>query len=159
MLRWCDSHTQHSFWLLLTTSADPLTPNSQNALVLPNDILPGPGFSRKVTSLLERCSSVTEWLIVLYLVRHCHSAEERFVSAHAWSYTRNSWIKTDQLDVTRFFISPFTAQHVSNVSTSIFRSLRLNVDLFHVLYFSGSMCVVVTVVSLCRLKHSVLQLA
>ena len=59
-----------------------------------------------------------------------------------------------------FIISPFTAQHVSNVSTSIFRSLRLTVDLFHMLYFSGSMCVGVTVwfgwggvVSLCRLKH------
>ena len=72
----------------------------------------------------------------------------------------HSWIKTDQPDVTRFIISLFTAQHVSNVSTSIFMSLRLTVDLFHVLYFSGSMCVGVTVwfgwggvVSLCRLKH------
>jgi hypothetical protein len=71
----------------------------------------------------------------------------------------NSWIKIDQLDVTCFIISLFTAQHVSNVSTSIFRSLRLIVDLFHVLYCSGSMCVGVTVwfgwggvVSLCRLK-------
>jgi len=42
-----------------------------------------------------------------------------------------SWIKIDQLDVTRFIISPFTAQHVSNVSASIFRSLRLTVYLFH----------------------------
>ena len=33
--------------------------------------------------------------------------------------------KIDQLDVTRFIISLFTAQHVSNVSTSILRSLRL----------------------------------
>ena len=48
-------------------------------------------------------------------------------------------------DVTCFIISPFTAQHVSNVSTSIFSSLRLVVDLFHVLYCSGSMCVGVTV--------------
>jgi hypothetical protein len=40
---------------------------------------------------------------------------------------------------------PFTAQHVSNVSTTIFRSLRLTVDLFHVLYFSDSMCVDVMV--------------
>ena len=62
-------------------------------------------------------------------------------------------------DVTCFIISLFTAQHVSNVSTSIFRSLRLIVDLFHVLYCSGSMCVGVTVwfgwgdvVSLCGLK-------
>ena len=47
-----------------------------------------------------------------------------------------SWIKTDQLDVTCFIISLFTAQHVSNVSASIFRSLWLIVDLFHVLYCS-----------------------
>ena len=44
-----------------------------------------------------------------------------------------------------FIISLFTAQHVSNVSTSIFRSLRIIVDLFHVLYCSGSMCVGVAV--------------
>ena len=63
-------------------------------------------------------------------------------------------------DVTCFIISLFTAQHASDVSSSIFRSLRLIVDLFHVLYCSGSMCVGVTVwfgwggvVSLCRLKH------
>ena len=69
-------------------------------------------------------------------------------------------MKIDQLDVTCFIISLFIAQHVSNVSTSIFRSLRLIVDLFHVLYCSGSMCVGVEVwfgwdgvVSLCRLKH------
>ena len=69
------------------------------------------------------------------------------------------WIKIDQLDVTCFIISLFNAQHVSNVGTSILRSLRLIVDLFHVLYCSGSMCVGVTVwfgwggvVSLCRLK-------
>jgi hypothetical protein len=36
-----------------------------------------------------------------------------------------SWIKIDQLDVTCFIISLFNAQHVSNVSTAIFRSLRL----------------------------------
>ena len=70
-----------------------------------------------------------------------------------------TWIKIDQLDATCFTISLFTAQHVTNVSTSIFRSLRLIVDLFHVLYCSGSMCVGVTVwfgrggvVSLCRLQ-------
>ena len=72
----------------------------------------------------------------------------------------DSWIKIDQLDVTCFILSLFTAQHVSNISTSIFRSLRLIVDLFHVLYCSGSMCIGVTVwlgwggvVSLCRLRH------
>ena len=38
------------------------------------------------------------------------------------------WIKIYQLDVTCFIISLFTAQHVLNISTSIFRSLRLIVD-------------------------------
>ena len=57
----------------------------------------------------------------------------------------DSSIKIDKLDVTCFIISLFTAQHVSNVSASIFTSLRLIVDLFHVLYCSGSMCVGVTV--------------
>ena len=57
----------------------------------------------------------------------------------------NYWIKIDHIDVTCFIISLFTARHVSNVSTSIFRSLRLIVDLFHVMYCSGSMCVGVTV--------------
>ena len=72
----------------------------------------------------------------------------------------DSCIKIDQLDVTCFIISLFTAQNVSNVSTFIFRSLRLIVDLSHGLYCSGSMCVGVTVwfgwggvVSLCMLKH------
>ena len=55
-----------------------------------------------------------------------------------------SLIKKDELDVTSFIISLFTAQHVSNVSTSIFRILQIIVDLFHVLYCSGSMCVGVT---------------
>ena len=36
-----------------------------------------------------------------------------------------SWIKRDQLDVTCFIISLFTAQHVSDVNTSILRSLWL----------------------------------
>jgi hypothetical protein len=35
------------------------------------------------------------------------------------------WIKKDHLDVTCFIISLFNAQHVSNVSTSILRCLRL----------------------------------
>ena len=35
--------------------------------------------------------------------------------------TGDCWIKIDQLDVTCFIISLFTAHHFSNVSTSIFR--------------------------------------
>jgi len=37
----------------------------------------------------------------------------------------DSWIKRDQLDVTCLFISLFTAQHISDVNTSILWSLRL----------------------------------
>ena len=37
----------------------------------------------------------------------------------------NSWVKSDQLDVTYFIVSLFNAQHVSDVNTSILRSLRL----------------------------------
>ena len=37
----------------------------------------------------------------------------------------DSWIKRDQLDVTCFIISLFNAQHISDVNTSILRSLRL----------------------------------
>ena len=72
----------------------------------------------------------------------------------------DSSIKRDQLDVTSFFISLFNPQHVLGVNTSILRSLRLIVDLFHVLYCSGTMRVGVTlwfvwvgVVSGCRLMH------
>ena len=72
---------------------------------------------------------------------------------------RDSWINVDQHDITCFIVSLFNAQHVSNISTSILRSLRLTVDLFHVLYCSGSMCVGVIVwfgwggvAPLCRLK-------
>jgi len=39
--------------------------------------------------------------------------------------TLDSWIKRDQLDVTCFIISLFNVQHVSDVNTSILRSLRL----------------------------------
>ena len=35
------------------------------------------------------------------------------------------WVKRDQLDVTCFIISLFNAQHVSDVNTSILRSLQL----------------------------------
>ena len=51
-------------------------------------------------AVLQLCSSRQEWLTGV-------------------------WIKIDQLDVTCFIISLFNAQHVSNVSTSILRSLRL----------------------------------
>jgi hypothetical protein len=90
-------------------------------------------------------------------VEHLTDINKLYTEVYWTVHHLDSWIKIDQLDVTCFIISLFTAQHVSNVSASIFRSLRLIVDLFHVLYCSGSMCVGVTVwfgwggvVSVCR---------
>ena len=56
-----------------------------------------------------------------------HQPTPRNVPEEVFVFDENSyiWIKIDQLDVTCFSISVFTAQSVSNVSTSIFRSLRL----------------------------------
>ena len=71
----------------------------------------------------------------------------------------DSWVKRDELDATCFIITLFSAQHVSDVNTSIPRSLRLirSVTSWVV---SGSMCVGVTlqcgyggVVSVCKLKQ------
>ena len=65
---------------------------------------------------------------------------------HFSSISFNSWIKRDQLDVTCFIISLFNAQHVSDVNTSILRSLRLIfwVILWVVLlWFDGCWCYVV----------------
>ena len=67
-------------------------------------------------------------------------------------------VKRDQLDATCFIITLFIAQHVSDVNTSILRSLRL-IRWVTSWVVSGSMCVGVTlqcgydgVVTLCRLK-------
>jgi len=69
------------------------------------------------------------------------------------------WIKRDQPDATYFIITLFSAQHVSDVNTSILRSLRL-IRWVTSWVVSDSMCVGVTlqcgcggVVSVCRLKH------
>ena len=45
--------------------------------------------------------------------------------ACCYTVQQDSWVKRDQLDVTCFIISLFNAQHVSDVHTSILRSLRL----------------------------------
>jgi len=48
-----------------------------------------------------------------------------WVAGWMLQHTVGCWIKIDQLDVTSFIISLFNTQHVSNVNTSILRSLRL----------------------------------
>ena len=104
----------------------------------------------------------------------CHINSRKFCSC--WKYAINvhasyvywtvqhldMWIKRDHFDVTCFFISLFNAQHVSDVNTSILRSLRLIcwvISWVVLLWYDVCWCYVVVwlgwcgVVSLCRLKH------
>ena len=62
-------------------------------------------------------------------------------------YNFRSWIKRDQLNVTCFIISLFNAQHVSDVNTSILRSLQLMccVILWVVLLWFDACCCYVVV--------------
>ena len=59
------------------------------------------------------------WLIVRTSSKNTPVCHIDYVFADSYLWCIDSWIKTDQLDVTRFIISPFTAQHVSNVSNIV----------------------------------------
>ena len=58
------------------------------------------------------------------IVTECHMGNA-FSQKGLLNITLESWIKRDKLDVTCFIISLFNAQHVSDVNTSILRSLWL----------------------------------
>ena len=67
----------------------------------------------------------------------------------------DTWIKTDQLDVTCFIISLFTAQHVSDVNTSILRSLQLIcwvISWVVLLWFDVCWCYVVVRLGWCGIR-------
>ena len=71
------------------------------------------GWSGSVSNLLN---------ILYYFILRIYSIYFATISTHLQSVILNkfciySWIKIDQLDVTRYIISLFTVQHVSNVST------------------------------------------
>ena len=68
------------------------------------------------------------WFWFATILAICLSVREMHVSVSCVSWTvhhLDSWIKRDQLDVPCFIISLFNVQHVSDVNTSILRSLRL----------------------------------
>ena len=68
---------------------------------------------------------------------------------------RDSRIKRDQLDVTCFFISLFNAQHVSDVNTSILRSLRLIcwvISWVVLLWYDACWCYVVVLQRWCGIR-------
>ena len=62
---------------------------------------------------------------LVHLCQKNHSGIFCVVVPSAVCTTQHNWIKRDELDVTCFIISLFNAQHVSDVNTSILRSLRL----------------------------------
>ena len=67
----------------------------------------------------------------------------------------DNWIKRDQLDVTCFIISLFNAQHVSDINTSIPRSLRLIcwvISWVVLLWFDVCWCYVVVWLWLCGIR-------
>ena len=67
----------------------------------------------------------------------------------------DSWVKRDQLDVTCFIISLFNAQHVSDVNTSIIRSLRLIclvISWVVLLWFDVCWCYVVVWLGWCGIR-------
>jgi len=67
----------------------------------------------------------------------------------------DSWVKRDQLHVTCFIISLFNAQHVSDVNTSILRSLRLIcwvISWVVLLWFDVYLCYVVVWLWLCGIR-------
>ena len=67
----------------------------------------------------------------------------------------HSWIKRDQLDVTCFIISLFTAQHVSDVNTSILRRLILIcwvISWVVLLWFDVCWCYVVVWLGWCGIR-------
>ena len=72
-----------------------------------------------------------------------------------WVQILQAWIKLDQLDVTCYFISLFNAQHVSDVNTSILRSLRLIcwvISWVVLLWFGACWCYVVVWLGWCGIR-------
>ena len=70
-----------------------------------------------VFSLLYFCTQLYMFRLLTAIIRSWYST--------AVITACGSWVKRDQLDAACFIITLFSAQHVSDVNTSILRSLRL----------------------------------
>ena len=78
-----------------------------------------------------------------------------FIYSSPPKFSMHIWLKRDQLDVTCFFISLFNAQHVSDVNTSILRSLRLIrwvISWVVLLWFEACWCYVVVWLGWCGIR-------
>ena len=69
--------------------------------------------------------TVHQWRLKHFIIQQMRKYIIRKSYVYWTVHHLGSWIKRDQLDVNCFIISLFNAQHVSDVNTSILRSLRL----------------------------------
>jgi len=94
------------------------------------------------------------WYSLTFLIRHIKAEMKRIWMCDC-SGTNMMWIKRDQLDVICFIISLFNAQHVSDVNTSILRSLRLIcwvISWVVLLWFDVCWCYIVVWVGWCGIR-------
>ena len=101
----------------------------------------------KLTMSQRVIKVVSSWLSRFLL----HDFTEIFCKDKCWV----GLIKRDQLEVTCFIISLFNAQHVSNVSTYILRSLRLIcwvISWVILLWFNVCWCYVVVWLGWCGIR-------
>jgi len=94
-------------------------------------------------SLITLCLCA-DWVSSLLIVRKSStSVQNMYICVGTYVYWTvhhlDSWVKRDQLGATCFIITLFSAKHVSDVSTSILRSLRL-IRWVTSWVVSGSMC-------------------
>jgi len=86
-------------------------------LVMKFTLLKWEEFSQNYVTILSNESNYTA---IFHSSKQISTLESQEVK-----YMKDSLIKREQLDVTCFIISLFNAQHISDVNTSILRSLRL----------------------------------
>ena len=112
-------------WNWLYTTYDmPLPPFSKSFLYISST------FYTYLLFLSTHATNTWEYVCIIWETQPCkiqetHLQKQKMSYVYWTVHHLGSWIKTDQLDVTCFIISLFNAQHVSDVSTSILRSLRL----------------------------------
>ena len=105
--------------------------------------------------------SCAEWAVHRVIPRCCGFTLRGFANSRSHPNNKtekndlNSLIKRDQLDVTCFIILLFNAQHVSDVNTSILKSLRLMcwvISLVVLLWFDVCWCYVVVWLGWCGIR-------
>ena len=117
--------------------------------------------SRRIMRMKPGLNGVTHtWNVSIWFIRYVEAfmegkALQGTTRRHLSRQTINNWIKKGQLDVTCFIISLFNAQHVSDVNTSILKSLRLIswvISCVVLLWFDVCWCYVVVWLGCCGIR-------